>query len=77
MDINKSLQVRKESAFEITDRIAIHLTHSEYTDRAVNDYKDYICGQVLANTIDLSEHLQNPTILDFDEYTIQVEIEKV
>ena len=77
-EIVKRIQnLRKESGFEITDRIAIHLTHSEYTDRAVNDYKDYICGQVLANTIDLSEHLQNPTILDFDEYTIQVEIEKV
>lgn len=77
-EIVKRIQnLRKESGFEITDRIAIHLTHSEYTDRAVNNYKDYICGQVLANTIDLSEHLQNPTILDFDEYTIQVEIEKV
>lgn len=77
-EIVKRIQnLRKESGFEITDRIAIHLTHSEYTDRAVNDYKDYICGQVLANTIDLSEHLQNPTILDFDEYTVQVEIEKV
>ena len=77
-EIVKRIQnLRKESGFEITDRIAIHLTHSEYTDRAVNNYKDYICGQVLANTIDLSEHLQNPTILDFDEYTVQVEIEKV
>lgn len=77
-EIVKRIQnLRKESGFEITDRIVVRMTHNEHTDRAIKDFKDYICGQVLANTIELTDDLSSPTILDFEEYSVQIEIKKV
>jgi isoleucyl-tRNA synthetase len=51
-EIVKRIQaLRKESGFEITDRIVVTLESNETSDAAVEDFRDYICGQVLADDL--------------------------
>ena len=67
-EIVKRIQnLRKESGLEITDRIAVVLTHSDLTDKAVAEYGDYIRSQVLANSLTLADEVADGMTLEFDE----------
>ena len=74
--VKRIQNIRKESNFEITDRIIVKLTHSEQTDKAVSEFKEYICGQVLANDIQLVDEVPNAVELDLDDCKISILIEK-
>ncbi len=76
-EIVKRIQnIRKESGFEITDRIRVSVSRQEQTDQAVADYTPYICAQVLANSLEIVDGLAEGTELDFEEFCLWVKVEK-
>ncbi|GAB4283516.1 MAG: isoleucine--tRNA ligase [Marinilabiliales bacterium] len=56
--INRIQNIRKESQFEVTDKICITLQKQEQITKAVNQFKDYIKSQTLATEIILSDKLE-------------------
>lgn len=74
--VNRIQNIRKSNGFEITDKIKITLSRNEQSDDAVNEYNNYICNQVLANSLTLTDTVNAPTELIFDEYTLLVNITK-
>ena len=74
--VNRIQNIRKSSGFEITDKIKITLSKNPHTDDAVKEYKDYICKQVLANSLELAEQVENAIVLDLDDMTLQVNVTK-
>ena len=74
--VKRIQNLRKESGFEITDRIRIQLAHNDLTDAAVEAFRSYICGQVLADSLTLAEQLEQPAELELDEQKIAIKIEK-
>ncbi|MBQ2122619.1 MAG: isoleucine--tRNA ligase [Bacteroidaceae bacterium] len=66
---------RKESGFEITDRISITIAPNEEIQSAVSAYEKYICTQVLADAINFAEN--DGTLFDFDDYKVNIEISKI
>ena len=75
--VKRIQNIRKESNFEITDRIVVELTRSEQTDKAVVDFADYISTQVLANEIKTVDHIEEGVEIDFDDYKIYLKVQKV
>ena len=75
--VKRIQNIRKESNFEITDRIVVELTRSEQTDKAVVDFADYISTQVLANEIKTVDHIKDGVEIDFDDYKIYLKVQKV
>ncbi len=67
--INKIQNLRKESDFEVTDRINITIEKHPDFDNAVENHKEYICAQTLANKLELTDNLT-------DARAREVEIEK-
>jgi len=69
---------RKTAGFEVTDRIQIEVESNPETDDAVNQYADYIGGQVLATSIKVvpAGSIQNPVELDMDDYKVLASIKK-
>ena len=55
--VNRVQNIRKEG-FEVTDRISISLVSGEW-DEAVNLYKEYVCGEVQADKLELVESIQD------------------
>ncbi|MDD4225913.1 MAG: isoleucine--tRNA ligase [Mariniphaga sp.] len=53
--INKIQNIRKESGFEVTDRIKLVIGKHDGINDAVLHYKDYICTQTLAVDLQLVE----------------------
>ena len=46
-----------------------------YTD-AVNEYKDYICNQVLGTSLELVDEVKDGTMLEFDDFSLFVNVIK-
>jgi isoleucyl-tRNA synthetase len=67
--INKIQNLRKESGFEVTDRISLKIEKHSNINEAVLNHKDYICAQTLAVELQLVDDLQN-------EPAKEVEIDK-
>ena len=74
--VNRIQNIRKSSGLEITDKIKIVLSKNPQTDDAVNEYKDYICNQVLGTSLMLADEIENGTELNFDDFCLYVNIVK-
>ncbi|WP_321426784.1 isoleucine--tRNA ligase [uncultured Bacteroides sp.] len=74
--VNRIQNIRKSSGFEITDKIKITLSKNAQTDDAVNEYNSYICNQVLSNSLTLADEVKDSTELNFDDFSLFVNIVK-
>ena len=74
--VNRIQNIRKSSGLEITDKIKITLSKNQQTDDAVNEYKDYICNQVLGTSLTLTDEVENGTELNFDDFFLYVSVVK-
>ncbi len=78
--VNRIQNLRKDSDFEVTDRINIKLKGANKLSEAIANNKQYICNETLANGIDFVEELdeKSSTKIDFDkDISIFVAVEKM
>jgi isoleucyl-tRNA synthetase len=64
--INKIQNIRKESNFEVTDRITLTIVKGEEFNKAILNYKDYICAQTLANQLELVDNLDDNDVREVE-----------
>jgi isoleucyl-tRNA synthetase len=57
--INRIQNIRKESGFEVTDKIKIEVQRHEAINEAIESHKDYIASQTLASALNLVDSLEN------------------
>ena len=74
--VKRIQNLRKETGFDITDRIAVTLSHSEQTDKAIEAFGDYICNQVLANRLTVGELADEGVEVELDGYSVRLKITK-
>ena len=67
---------RKESGFEITDRINILMQSNALLEDAVNSFSDYICTQVLADSFKFSAEVPEAEEFDFEDFKVNIVITK-
>lgn len=74
--INRIQNIRKFRDYQITDRIDIIFAHNEFTDDAIEDYKEYIATQVLAASVKIGEIAapKEDEKLEIDEIKVDVNI---
>ncbi|MBK8701665.1 MAG: isoleucine--tRNA ligase [Saprospiraceae bacterium] len=53
--VNRIQNIRKDSDFEVTDRIIVNVEDHEVVRKAISSFSDYIRNEVLANEIRLSD----------------------
>jgi isoleucyl-tRNA synthetase len=59
--VNRIQNYRKESGFDVTDKINISIQRHEFTNEAIVKHKEYIVSQTLAKEIILVENLDKNT----------------
>ena len=77
--VNRIQNIRKTNGFDITDKIEVSLESNAETDVAVEEYKDYIARQVLADKVTVASGVlegEGTTELDFDTFKLNVKIIK-
>ncbi len=75
--VKKVQAIRKDSGFEITDRISVVLSSSEVSDAAVEQFREYICNQVLADSLEVNAALSEGEGIELDGCTIKVTVKRV
>ncbi|AYQ35244.1 isoleucine--tRNA ligase [Runella sp. SP2] len=77
--VNRIQNLRKDSGFEVTDKIAIQLeNNNEELADAVETNKNYICQEVQAVQLDLVADLNgSASEIEMDEFLLKVKIEVV
>jgi len=77
--VNRIQNIRKDSGFEVTDKINIRISDNAYSNDAIANFRQYIASQTLANSIEIVTTLtaDNAITVDIDEeVNLFVEIKK-
>ena len=74
--VNKIQNIRKESNFELTDRIIVTVLQNEIVQSSLNQYKDYICAEILADSIDFLPVLNNGTEIEVNDSILIINVVK-
>ena len=76
--VNRIQNIRKTSGFDITDKIDVYIASNGETDLVVEEYRDYMSRQVLANTFEILGVLSGEAVteLDFDTFKVNIRIVK-
>lgn len=78
--INKIQNLRKESNFEVTDRIELKILKNDEINEAVMNFRNYICEQTLALDIYLADELSAPPAKDVEidkDVIARIEVKKL
>jgi isoleucyl-tRNA synthetase len=72
--INRVQNARKDSGFEVTDRINVELGNAGFLSEAVNNNLSYICAEILADTILFNKELADgiKAVIDTNEIVIVI-----
>ena len=77
-EVVKRIQTkRKESGFEITDRIVVKLAKNEQMEAVVEHFGRYIGEQVLADELLMVDGLSEGEVLDLKDFVTTVSVSKV
>ena len=76
--VNRIQNLRKETGFEVTDKIRVQVEKNNAINDAVNHYGTYIASQVLAEEIRLDEILpENAVETDINETMVKIAVQKI
>ena len=74
--VNRIQNIRKDSGFEVTDKIKVQIQNNDVIELAVKENEGYIKSEKLTNEVIFVEELKNGTEIEFDEVKTKVLISK-
>ena len=74
--VNRIQNLRKESGFEVTDKIDIKIQKDGYVEEAVASNMKYIKNETLTAELEFEEQLEEGTSVSFDEVNTKLLIKK-
>ena len=74
--VNRIQKIRKESGYEVTDRIQVNIQEYEPFKSAIINYSDYICAEILADNINIVPQINDGIEIDVNDVMLKVLISK-
>ncbi len=74
--VNRIQKIRKDNGFELTDRIEVRVSVTNGLKDSLAQFKDYICAEILADTLEFSSGLENGTEIDINDVLLNVIVSK-
>ena len=83
--VNRIQKIRKDSGFELTDRVTILVSVSDGLKDSLTRFKDYICAEILAdkleflpeNVAEIDEPFKNGAVgVEINDYLLNVKVSK-
>ncbi|GAA0528312.1 isoleucine--tRNA ligase [Chitinophaga japonensis] len=74
--VNRIQKIRKDSGFELTDRIMVKVAAADTLRSAIINYNDYICTEILADSLELVPQLQDGTEIEVNDLKFNVLVNK-
>jgi isoleucyl-tRNA synthetase len=74
--VNRIQKIRKDSGFDLTDRITVKLTENEKLIPSITQFNSYICAEILADKLELVPHLADGTEIEVNDFQLLVQVSK-
>jgi isoleucyl-tRNA synthetase len=74
--VNRIQNIRKESGFEVTDKIKVQVQRNGELEQAINNNKNYIKDETLTEELNFVDNLENGIEIEFDEIKTIILISK-
>jgi isoleucyl-tRNA synthetase len=74
--VNRIQNLRKEKNFNVTDRIILRIEDNPLINATLNDYKNYICTEVLAEELTIEPQLKAADEVEVNEHPVKLIIER-
>lgn len=77
--VNRIQNIRKNIGLDVTDHISVKIEKQEDINDAVNNFKEYICSEILADNLELAEAGLNGASeeVEIEEITTKIQVKKV
>ena len=74
--VNRIQKIRKESGFELTDRIEVKVAASNGLKSSLAQFNDYICAEILADKLELVPEIEDGTEIEINDISLKVIVSK-
>ena len=74
--VNRIQNIRKENGFELTDRIFVALLENGFLKSSINEFKNYICAEILADDLIWVPEMQDGTEIEVNDVLLKVRVNK-
>lgn len=74
--VNRIQKIRKDSGFELTDRIMVKVTEHQQLNQSIAQFNNYICTEVLADRLELVPELADGTEIEVNDIPLKVFVTK-
>jgi isoleucyl-tRNA synthetase len=70
--VNRIQKIRKDSGFELTDRIVVKVAASNGLKNSLAQFNDYICAEILADKLELVPEIDDGTEIEINDISLKV-----
>ena len=74
--VNRIQNLRKDSGYDVTDKITVSVGKNDKINQAILDNQDYIKSETLTEELILLDSIENGTIIEFDDIKTMILISK-
>jgi isoleucyl-tRNA synthetase len=74
--VNRIQNLRKDSGFEVTDKIKVYIQNNDTLAKAIKENENYIKSETLTETLVLESEVKNGSEIEFDEIKTRILISK-
>jgi isoleucyl-tRNA synthetase len=74
--VNRIQKIRKDNGYDLTDRILVKVVDSPALKESLTQFNEYICTEILADSIELVEELANGTEIEVNDILLKVFVTK-
>jgi isoleucyl-tRNA synthetase len=74
--VNRIQKIRKDNGYDLTDRIQVTLAENATLKDSLTQFKDYICAEILADSLEWGSELANGTEIEVNDIPLKVFVTK-
>jgi isoleucyl-tRNA synthetase len=74
--VNRIQKIRKDSGFELTDRILVKVTEHQELTQSITQFNNYICAEILADQLELVPNLPDGIEIEVNDIPLKVFVTK-
>ncbi len=74
--VNRIQKIRKDSGFELTDRIEVKVVATDGMKNSLGMFNAYICAEILADKLEILPNLTDGIDIEVNEITLKVQVIK-
>ena len=74
--VNRIQKIRKDSGFDLTDRIEVKVNASNGLRQSLAQFNTYICAEILADKLEIVPEIQDGTVIEINDISLKVIVSK-